>query len=61
MRLVTWAEGYVASAGTVLVMAGEERRMLPNAVMMVHEVFSEDGGTWMRCTEAQDDLAYEGC
>lgn len=57
VRLVTWIEGYVASAGTVLAMAADERRMMPNALMMVHEVLSGDHAS-MRFTEAQDDVAH---
>lgn len=61
VRIVTWAEGYVASAGTVLLLAGDQRCILPNAVLMIHEVFSEtdqsSNARW-RCVEAEDDVAY---
>lgn len=39
----TYVSGYVASAGTLISLAGERRYITPNAYMMIHEIRS---GTW---------------
>ncbi len=51
--LVTVADGLCASAGTFLLLAGTDRRVQPNAFVLVHQLREEIGGT-MTNTEIQD-------
>ena len=44
----TIVSGYVASAGTLISLAGAKRFIRPNAFMMIHEVRS---GFWGRCSD----------
>lgn len=50
----TVVSGYVASAGTLLSLAGTKRYMTPNAFMMVHEIRS---GFWGKYSDAR--VEYE--
>jgi len=43
-NIVTVAEGYVASAGTVIALGGTERRVQKNALMMIHQLRTVIGG-----------------
>jgi ATP-dependent Clp protease protease subunit len=44
----TYVSGYVASAGTLISLAGEKRFITPNSYMMIHEIRS---GTWGKFSE----------
>ena len=48
----TVIDGYVASAGTLISLAGEKRYMCENAYMLIHELRS---GMWGKMTEIADD------
>jgi ATP-dependent protease ClpP protease subunit len=37
-NIITIAEGYVASAGTVIALSGKERKIQKNALMMIHQL-----------------------
>lgn len=50
----TVISGYVASAGTLLSLAGKKRYMTPNSFMMVHEIRS---GFWGKYSDAR--IEYE--
>ena len=50
----TVVSGYVASAGTLISLAGSKRYMTPNAFMMVHEIRS---GFWGKYSDAR--VEYE--
>jgi ATP-dependent protease ClpP protease subunit len=43
-NIVTIAEGYVASAGTVIALGGNERKVQKNALMMIHQLRTVIGG-----------------
>jgi ATP-dependent protease ClpP protease subunit len=43
-NIVTIAEGYVASAGTVMLLGGNERKVQKNALMMIHQLRTVIGG-----------------
>ena len=51
--IVTINEGCVASAGTIISMAGKERYIRRNAYMLIHEIRS---GVWGKYSECQDDM-----
>lgn len=44
----TYVSGYVASAGTLISLAGKQRFITPNSYMMIHEIRS---GTWGKFSE----------
>ena len=46
----TYVSGYVASAGTLISLAGAKRYITPNAFMMIHEIRS---GFWGRYSEVR--------
>lgn len=48
----TVIDGYVASAGTLISLAGEKRYMCENAYMLIHELRS---GMWGKMTEINDE------
>jgi len=48
----TVIDGYVASAGTLISLAGEKRYMCENAYMLIHELRS---GMWGKMTEIDDE------
>lgn len=48
----TVIDGYVASAGTLISLAGEKRYMCENAYMLIHELRS---GLWGKMTEINDE------
>ena len=50
----TVISGYVASAGTLISLAGQKRFMMPNSFMMVHEIRS---GFWGKYSDAR--VEYE--
>ena len=54
--VVTVAEGFVSSAGTILVLAGTERLIMRNCGMLFHQLSSEVHGKF---NEMQDEV--EGC
>lgn len=43
-NIITIAEGYVASAGTVIALGGKERKIQKNALMMIHQLRTVIGG-----------------
>ena len=51
--IITVVEGGVASAGTVISMAGKERYIRKNAYMLIHEIRS---GCLCKYSECQDDM-----
>ena len=51
--IITVVEGCVASAGTVISMAGKERYIRKNAYMLIHEIRS---GCLGKFSECQDDM-----
>ncbi len=51
--IITVVEGCVASAGTVISMAGKERYIRKNAYMLIHEIRSGCLGKYSEC---QDDM-----
>ena len=53
-RIITIIEGYVASAATLISVAGTERRMRPNAVVRIHQFRS---GCWGKKSEIDDEHA----
>lgn len=52
----TVVDGFVASAGTILSVAGHKRYILPNAYMLIHELRSGMWGKMNEITEAYDNL-----
>lgn len=48
----TIVDGFVASAGTLISLAGEKRYMCKNAYMLIHEL---RGGTWGKMSEIDDE------
>jgi len=50
----TIIDGYVASAGTLISLAGEKRFMCKNAYMLIHEL---RGGLWGKMTEIDDEYS----
>ncbi len=50
----TIVQGYVASAGTLISLAGKKRFITPNSYMMVHEL---RGSAWGRFSEVRDDMS----
>lgn len=50
----TVAEGFVASAGTLLMLAGERRFIQPNAYMLIHELRS---GMWGKMSSIEEEYA----
>lgn len=51
--VVTVVDGYVASAGTLITLAGTKRHMLPNAKMLIHQLHS---GAWGKFSELVDQF-----
>lgn len=51
--IITVVEGCVASAGTIISMAGKERYMRKNSYMLIHEIRS---GCLGKFSECQDDM-----
>jgi ATP-dependent protease ClpP protease subunit len=51
--IITVVEGCVASAGTIISMAGKQRYMRKNAYMLIHEIRS---GCLGKFSECQDDM-----
>ncbi len=45
-RVVTIADGYVASAATLLLLGGHERNGLENAKVLLHQISTEFGGKY---------------
>jgi ATP-dependent Clp protease protease subunit len=54
--IVTVCEGYVASAGTIISLAGKHKMISKYAYMLIHEIRS---GCWGRYSECLDDI--ENC
>ena len=54
MDIITVNEGCVASAGTVISLAGKERYIRKNAYMLIHEIRS--GGRPGKYSELMDDM-----
>jgi ATP-dependent protease ClpP protease subunit len=48
----TIVDGFVASAGTLIVLAGKKRFMCENAYMLIHEL---RGGIWGKMTEIEEE------
>lgn len=48
----TIAEGFVASAGTLITLAGEKRYITPNAYMLIHELRS---GMWGKMSAIEEE------
>ena len=48
----TVIDGFVASAGTLIVLAGKKRFMCENAYMLIHEL---RGGIWGKMTEIEEE------
>lgn len=48
----TIADGFVASAGTLITLAGEKRYITPNAYMLIHELRS---GVWGKMTSINEE------
>ena len=48
----TIVDGFVASAGTLIVLAGKKRFMCENAYMLIHEL---RGGMWGKMTEIEEE------
>ena len=53
VEIITIVEGCVASAGTIISMAGKQRYMRKNAYMLIHEIRS---GCLGKFSECQDDM-----
>lgn len=51
--VVTVVDGYVASAGTLITLAGAKRQMLPNAKMLIHQLRT---GMWGKHAELTDQF-----
>jgi ATP-dependent protease ClpP protease subunit len=49
----TVVSGFVASAGTLISLAGEKKYMCNNAYMLIHEL---RGGTWGKMSEIEDEF-----
>jgi len=52
----TVVDGFVASAGTLLSLAGKKRFILPNAYMLIHELRSGVWGKMSELTEGYENL-----
>lgn len=50
----TVADGFVASAGTLITLAGEKRYIMPNAYMLIHELRS---GVWGKMSSIDEEYA----
>ncbi len=50
-NIITIAEGYVASAGTVISLGGNERKIQKNAMMMIHQLRTVIGGKFNEIEE----------
>lgn len=50
----TIADGFVASAGTLITLAGEKRYIAPNAYMLIHELRS---GVWGKMTSIDEEYS----
>lgn len=50
-KIITVAEGYVASAGTVISLGGQERKIQKNALMMIHQLRTIIGGKFNEIEE----------
>lgn len=48
----TVADGFVASAGTLITLAGEKRYIMPNAYMLIHELRS---GVWGKMSSIDEE------
>ena len=55
--VVTVVDGYVASAGTLITLAGTRRLMLPNASMMIHELRTTIWGKMKDLTDSYENSA----
>ena len=54
-RIVTCAYGYAASMAGILLQAGDDRQIAPNAFLMIHEVSSGAIGKW---SEMVDEVEF---
>ena len=54
--LYTVVDGFVASAGTLISIAGKKRYILPNAYMLLHELRSGFWGKMSDMTEEMENL-----
>lgn len=54
-RIITCAYGYAASMAGILLQAGDERQISPNAFLMIHEVSSGAIGKW---SEMVDEVEF---
>lgn len=52
LPVYTVADGFVASAGTLITLAGEKRYITPNAYMLIHELRS---GVWGKMTSIDEE------
>jgi ATP-dependent protease ClpP protease subunit len=52
LDVYTIVDGFVASAGTLIVLAGKKRFMCENAYMLIHEL---RGGMWGKMTEIEEE------
>lgn len=52
LPVYTVADGFVASAGTLLTLAGKKRYITPNAYMLIHELRS---GVWGKMTSIDEE------
>jgi len=50
----TVVDGFVASAGTIIILAGKKRYMQPNAYFLIHQLSS---GVWGKMQEIKDEYA----
>lgn len=50
----TVADGFVASAGTLITLAGEKRYIMPNAYMLIHELRS---GVWGKMSSIDEEYS----
>lgn len=53
--VVTVVDGYVASAGTLITLAGTKRQMLPNAKLLIHQLRTGMWGKFAELTEQYDN------
>jgi ATP-dependent protease ClpP protease subunit len=53
VKVYTVAEGFVASAATLITLAGEKRFITPNAYMLIHELRS---GVWGKMTSIEEEF-----
>lgn len=55
-RIITIAEGFAASAASLIFMAGEERLMRPSSLLMIHNAWTSASGNADQLRDAASDL-----